>query len=288
MAKLTRKSYKRKKIAFAAVILGGVALVSSGFAAWVLSANATKDASGVTTVGQVKDNSLTMSIDLQYLVHKDENDATGTWTKQEPAGGVGIATGTFDFDPTYKDVRKAGQRIYNDGKNFERLTLRYVVTVTSKDAESFDKLTVKMEETISGRAASKVKSAVDKNYVIAPTCFTAEGETVEASNERFKKVDKTKSTDVADADKLCTWTTNYDVSFKWGSFFSTTGEGEGINPGDYFDSPAGLDKYKVLGTVNDTMPSDKTQTPTVSAILNDLHETLDSASYKLTFTASAK
>ena len=40
MAKLTRKSYKRKKVAFAAVVLGGVALVSSGFAAFVLSANA--------------------------------------------------------------------------------------------------------------------------------------------------------------------------------------------------------------------------------------------------------
>ena len=37
MAKLTRKSYKRKKIAFAAVILGGVALVSSGFAAWLVT-----------------------------------------------------------------------------------------------------------------------------------------------------------------------------------------------------------------------------------------------------------
>lgn len=286
MAKLTRKSYKRKKIAFAAVILGGVALVSSGFAAWVLSANATKDASGVTTVGQVKDNSLTMSIELQYLVHNDATDETGTWTKQDPTDGQDIATGTFDFDPTYKDVRQPGQRIYNDGHNFERLTLRYAVTVTSKDADSFDKLNVKMEEVISGSAASKVKSAVDKKYVVAPECFTDKGIDVAAS--MFKKEDNTSKKETPDAEKVCTWTINYDVSFKWGSFFSATGEGKGINPGDYFDSKEGLEKYEVLGTVNDEMPADKTQTPTVSAILNDLHKILDNASYKLTFTASAK
>lgn len=282
MAKLTRKSYKRKKIAFAAVILGGVALVSSGFAAWVLSANATKGASGVTTVGKVKDNSLSMSIELQYL----KPGTTNVWEKQTPDSGRDIATGTFDFDPTYEDVRKTDQRIYNDGENFERLTLRYAVTVTSKDNKSFDKLNVKMEEE---GATGKVQSAVAKNYVIAPDCFTAaKGVDLPADGGSFEKQDNTSKKETPDAEKVCTWTTNYDVSFKWGSFFSATKEGEGTNPGDYFDSPAGLDKYKVLGTVDDKMPEDDSSTPTVAAILNDLHAILDNASYMLTFTAYAK
>lgn len=280
MAKLTRKSYKRKKIAFAAVILGGVALVSSGFAAWVLSANATKGATGVTTVGTVKDNSLSMSIELQY-----QNPETKIWEKQTPSSGEEVATGTFDFDPTYEDVRKADQRVYNDGELFERLTLRYVVTVSSKTNDSFDKLNVKMVET----DTEKVKNAVGKNYVVAPDCFADAGVTISAdaaSEPKFKKDDKTV-TGATDADKICTWTINYDVSFKWGSFFSATKEGEGTNPGDYFDSPEGKTKYQVLGTVDDQMPKDSS-TPTVAAILNDLHDTLDNASYNLTFTAYAK
>lgn len=281
MAKLTRKSYKRKKIAFAAVILGGVALVSSGFAAWVLSANATKDTTGVTTVGTVKDNSLSMSIELQY-----QKPGTKEWVKQDPSDGEEVATGTFDFDPTYEDVRKAGQRVYNDGKLFERLTLRYVVTVSSKTNDSFDKLNVKMVETDTER----VKNAVSKNYVVAPECFTAaDGVTISAdatSDPKFEKTDNT-ITGSTEAEKICTWTINYDVSFKWGAFFSADGKSNGANPGDFFDTEAGKEKYPTLGNVNDKISTDSS-TQTVAAILNDLHDTLDKASYKLTFTAYAK
>ncbi len=279
MAKLTRKSYKRKKIAFAAVILGGVALVSSGFAAWVLSANATKGTTGVTTVGTVKDNSLSMSIELQY-----QNPKTKEWEKQTTSSGE-VATGTFDFDPTYEDTRDTKGRVYNDGINFERLTLRYVFVISSKDDKSFDKLNVKMEEDLTENEASKIDAAVQKNYVIAPVCYSSIGLDILGTDSSQFTPGHTGS---SEADKLYTWTINYDVSFEWGSFFSKTGEGEGTNPGIYFDSPEGLEKYKVLGTVNDKMPTDTKETPTVSAILNDLHTILDNASYKLTFTAFAK
>lgn len=280
MAKLTRKSYKRKKIAFAAVILGGVALVSSGFAAWVLSANATKNTTGVTTVGTVKDNSLSMSIELQY-----QNPVTKDWEKQMSTSEE-IATGTFDFDPTYEDVRKAGQRVYNDGQLFERLTLRYVVTVSSKTNDSFDKLNVKMVET----GGEKVNNAVKKNYVVAPDCFTAaDGVTISADatkDPKFTKNDKT-TTGSNEDEKICTWTINYDVSFKWGTFFSADGKSDGTNPGIFFDTEAGITNYPVLGAVNDKLPTDSSK-PTVAAILNDLHDILDNASYQLTFTAYAK
>lgn len=280
MAKLTRKSYKRKKIAFAAVILGGVALVSSGFAAWVLSANATKNTTGVTTVGTVKDNSLSMSIELQY-----QNPVTKDWEKQTSTSEE-IATGTFDFDPTYEDVRKAGQRVYNDGQLFERLTLRYVVTVSSKTNDSFDKLNVKMFET----GGENVNNAVKKNYVVAPDCFTAADGVIisaDATNDpKFTKNDKT-TTDSNEDEKICTWTINYDVSFKWGTFFSADGKSDGTNPGIFFDTEAGITNYPVLGAVNDKLPTDSSK-PTVAAILNDLLDILDKASYQLTFTAYAK
>ena len=71
MAKLTRKSYKRKKVAFAAVVLGGVALVSSGFAAFVLSAGAEQKNPGNLEIGSVINGSLKMNV---FSYNKDATD----------------------------------------------------------------------------------------------------------------------------------------------------------------------------------------------------------------------
>ena len=59
MSKITRRSYKRKKIIMGVVLFGAVGLVSTGFAAWVLSASATSDNSANLKVGTVSDNSMT-------------------------------------------------------------------------------------------------------------------------------------------------------------------------------------------------------------------------------------
>ena len=63
MAKITRKSYRRKRVVLGAVLLGGVALVSTGFAAWVLSANANGTVSSNVKVGVISDNEMTISLD---------------------------------------------------------------------------------------------------------------------------------------------------------------------------------------------------------------------------------
>ena len=60
MSKITRRTYKRKKILMGAALFGAVGLVSTGFAAWVLSASAsntqrsdhTKDEQAATTFAQ--------------------------------------------------------------------------------------------------------------------------------------------------------------------------------------------------------------------------------------------
>ena len=46
MARLTRNSYKRKIILFAVFVFISIALISTGFAAWVMSNDATLDANG--------------------------------------------------------------------------------------------------------------------------------------------------------------------------------------------------------------------------------------------------
>lgn len=62
MTKLTRNSYKRKVILFGVLIFISIALISTGFAAWVMSTNSKKDVDpGNISVGTVTDSSLTFN-----------------------------------------------------------------------------------------------------------------------------------------------------------------------------------------------------------------------------------
>lgn len=274
MAKLTRKSYKRKKIAFAAVILGGVALVSSGFAAWVLSANATGHATGGVTVGEVKDASLEMTITRQSY-----NFETSKWGDEKELNGA-----KFCFEPKKEDaqgVLASGQtqnRVFNDGKNFEQLEIRYVVAVSSTNQNAFKQLNVKMEE---ATATKKIDTAINtKNWVTAPKCYAADGFTIESTNtttaDEVNKVKTSSSTDTNGT--KYTWTIIFSDSFGWGTAFKK------LNPGNYFDEDAD-GKNAVLKTEDEK--TDQTGT-SVESILKDMHNTLDNAEFKITFTAVAQ
>ncbi len=81
MVKLTRNSYKRKIILFGVLIFTSIALISTGFAAWIMSANASKDKDGNINVGQVVDSSLTITtptLSVPSLTFEPEkNDNSG-------------------------------------------------------------------------------------------------------------------------------------------------------------------------------------------------------------------
>lgn len=268
MAKLTRKSYKRKKIAFAAVILGGVALVSSGFAAWVLSANATGNTTGGVTVGEVKDASLEMTITRQSY----DFEATGDnkWKDETKLDGA-----TFCFEPRKDDVQgtpatgQSQNRVFNDGTNFEQMEIRYVVAVSSMNEKAFKELKVQMEETTTPK---KIDTAVNtKKWVTAPKSYVGDGVTIASTDttttQEVNKV-QASSSDVTEGKKY-TWTIIFSDSFGWGETFKNS------NPGNYFDEdPAG--KAVPLKGEN-----------SVESILTDMHDTLDKAQFKITFTAVA-
>lgn len=273
MAKLTRKSYKRKKIAFAAVILGGVALVSSGFAAWVLSNDKTDNASGTVHVGEVKDASLEMDI---TLLTKRYTKDTEDWKAQTDRN-----SGEFNFNPEYNDVEGTGGRVYNDtdsNKSFdcENLALRYKVVVTSSSKTAFKELKVLMAEKDN---ATKIQTATseEKNWVVAPACFNNE-ETISATSTSDVSGKKFEFAENNDDPKKATysWTLNYDLAFEWGTAFG------GKNPGEYFDTGAG--KNVPLKRETNT----PAETKTVQEILEDMHTTLDGAKFELTFTAVAQ
>lgn len=270
MAKLTRKSYKRKKIAFAAVILGGVALVSSGFAAWVLSNNATDDKTGGVHVGEVKDASLEMDIKLKTKRYtKDDQD----WVAQDD-----VNSGKFNFNPEYGDYEGAGGRVYNDKESndkfdCENLTLRYTVTISSTSKSAFKQLEVTMTET--GTDATKITTATTTNkWVVAPKCF---GKTEIVKAETVTPTETQGEKNIT----IYTWLFDYDLTFAWGEGFNN------MNPAKYFDEDETGKKVplKRKDSGADKTPSD---VKTVQEILNAMHDTLDNATFNLNFVAVAQ
>lgn len=138
MAKLTRNSYKRKIILFGVIVFMSIALISTGFAAWVMSQEKKQSKSGNVSVGAVTEGNIEVILD--ELTVKD-----------------------FKFEPKEND--KTG-RVRNDGTNFESLTV--TVTGTIKNTQFLKEATIKMN------VQNQVNQAVTDGYIILPECANSE------------------------------------------------------------------------------------------------------------------
>lgn len=138
MAKLTRNSYKRKIILFGVIVFMSIALISTGFAAWVMSQEKKQSTSGNVTVGAVTEGNIEVILDP--LTVKD-----------------------FKFEPKESDTTG---RVHNDGTNFESLTV--TVTGTIKNTQFLKEATIKMN------VKDAVKQAETAGYIILPECANSE------------------------------------------------------------------------------------------------------------------
>lgn len=138
MAKLTRNSYKRKIILFGVIVFMSIALISTGFAAWVMSQEKKKSTSGNVTVGAVTEGNIEVILD--ELTVKD-----------------------FKFEPKESDTTG---RVRNDNTNFESLTV--TVTGTIKNTQFLKEATIKMN------VKDAVKQAEAAGYIILPECANSE------------------------------------------------------------------------------------------------------------------
>lgn len=138
MAKLTRNSYKRKIILFGVIVFMSIALISTGFAAWVMSQEKKQSTSGNVTVGAVTEGNIEVILDP--LTVKD-----------------------FKFEPKESDTTG---RVRNDGTNFESLTV--TVTGTIKNTQFLIEATIKMN------VKDAVKQAETAGYIILPECANSE------------------------------------------------------------------------------------------------------------------
>ena len=200
MARLTLKSFRRKRIAMGLALFASTALVSTGFAAWIVSSTANAGGNGSVSMGQITDAALAITVDNK------EN------------------LGKISFGPLANDDRGIVKYDDNDG---EAEALSITVSGQIDNAQYLNDLTIQMDEVIGKGQASRIQAAVDAKFIVAPECFNTpvtiidEGEIVKVDGVNMEGVTFVKSSNTA--------TFSYSISFEWGSRF------EGVNPGCYFD-----------------------------------------------------
>ena len=189
MARLTRNSYKRKVILFGVLVFMSIALISTGFAAWVMSTNAKNDdAQGNVTVGVVKDASLTIS-DVQFVS-----------TNQD-----------FTFEPLATDNSGRVRFDSTDGL-FEQLEIE--VTGKISPIEFLGKLQVELF------IPESVKKAADAGYIVLPDCATWE-ETIDGVITK-----KGTARDLSGWGASGEWSFTFTIAFEWGTKFGSMNPGK--------------------------------------------------------------
>ena len=202
--KLTRKSYKRNIIVFGLMLFMGIALVSTGFATWVLSQDTSVEAGGNVEVGIVSDNELKITDLKYYSVYEGE----GSENNKE----LTPLELSFKFEPVEGDTQG---RVKNDGENFEQLTLYIVGKVAPMNF--IDDFNIAM----TFDAPEKLKAAVDAGYIQLPECAAEGGVNIMTDGV---------ITDTVSIKEDGTFVIK--VQFQWGEYFNFK------NPGDYYDNDA--------------------------------------------------
>ena len=139
--KLTKKSYNRRIYAFGIMVFIAIALVSTGFASWVMSNNAVNNPDGTISVGQITDGSIV------FDEVKFKNDVK-----------------EFKFEPAQNDTTGMIKSDVSNPDVYENLSVTLIGSISP--AQYFAKLTVNLVELPVG-----IVNAISKNYIVAPECY---------------------------------------------------------------------------------------------------------------------
>lgn len=211
MKKLTRRAYNRKIMMFGAAIFMSIAMISTGFAAWLISSVENANATAPVTVATISDEVVKVTVD-QWTLKEDST------TEYEWSGKIL----SFDADAAdTKDAREQNEKrdvIYysdKDGGEGEQLVLEITGTVSNSGSLNEAKpLTVEV------LLPQSLADAIRLGYLATPAGYDA--------NTRTITKDITALTDKVTTDNL----KEYDASitFAWGSFFKE------VNPCYFYDS----------------------------------------------------
>lgn len=207
MKKLTRRAYNRKIMMFGAAIFMSVAMISTGFAAWLISSADPVELDAPVTVEVVTDQ--TVKITVAQL---DEN---GAW-KTDVAG---LNFDAVKTDGSTPDAGKGETRakdlvLFTGDGDGEQLVLPLSGTITNTQI-----LSASEALTITITLPEGIKNAIDNGYLATPDGYSAG-----VITKKFTQAEISNG--------------NFDatVTFAWGTKFG------GVNPCYYYDSAAAADK----------------------------------------------
>ena len=255
MSKITRRSYKRKKIVMGLALFGAIGLVSTGFAAWVLSASASKDQGMSIKVGEVDNKSMEVIIDGLYKT----SDVVGV--EKASAVGSGVSSyNKYSLNPKASDttgrVRWGQSDEGDEPENMSVTIFGHVTNAQNLQEASAGGLTILLK---GEKPANLVTASAAGNYLLEgnpqareayiglPACFES------AQNINY----------ALEGDATKTAYFRYDVAFTWGAEFG------GENPSEYFDDAG----------INVPMAN-------VEAMLNDMKTLINAVgTFEVTITA---
>lgn len=183
MNKLTRKTFSRKFVAIGLSAFLGVGLVSTGFAAWVMSSNATSETDSNVTVATLSDVSMSFE---NVIIQDDKSIVFGA-----EAGDI-------------------SGRLISDG--VEDACLSIVIKGTIQNAAQLGKLSAKLD------LPTSVQNAVNAGYLIAPDSVNGVTLYTPAVGETEEYLHNNLSFNVS-GENNNTFTFSYTLEFKWGEKF---------------------------------------------------------------------
>ena len=212
--RLTRNAYRRRVIAFAAVIFASIALISTGFATWMMSSNAKSENNGNVNVGIIENANLEFT-KIELYKNEEYYDATTFEYKVRETLVTTLDTDlagfTFTFEPKLSDV--SGRVHYGESEfGPESMTMKIKGVIGPVD--------ILKNVTITFDVPAGVLEAVNHGYIVLPNVVNTPAVLTLGNGLEF--VDGS-TTDLQ---------FEYEIAFEWGTAFN------GMNPGLYFDQDA--------------------------------------------------
>lgn len=219
MRKLTRRSYNRKLIVFGLAIFLAFGMISTGFAAWLISATASKESAGPVEVDTIVDKSFELTVD--QIGDDKKWIAEGT--------GVDGVYNAISFDAKENDTEGRVRYQGADGDRAEQLTLRLSGKVSNKTALLDGKLSVDITLPV------EILNAMKANYLTLSYTYTGGTSAVPVSADTYLVDGAAKAIEIDITPAAIAESTKDEGSFEvvltfaWGTAFNKQ------NPCEYYD-----------------------------------------------------
>lgn len=281
MSQLTKKAYQRKALFIGLSIFGAVALIATGFAAWLISSTQTRNEAGNIHIGTVSDQGITITI------------------KEEDQANPGHLTSDcyFAFEPKEGDT--TGRVRADTGENADTEKLGFTLSGTLNPYDFVSHFTYRLDilnhegkvdtaamtrffhaaNEVNPNVAGDALPANSRSYITLPACFGRDIEIKETS-------DASQTLRVVKDETTKTEHFTLPIFFGWGSFFGNE------NPSLYYDDNALsgdisdadmktqlVDFYRLLSGVSTTDNQD------ISAANDAAQKTFRSLTFRITLTA---